>query len=218
MKQLIIVGLLLCFPVLATASGSAVELMRSGYDIHDKDSLRKGAKLYMDNCASCHAAKYMRYERIAQDLDMSDEDVMKNLVRYGAKKLSDTIPAAMTAEMGETAFGIAPPDLTLISNYRGADWVYTYLMSFYKDENAATGYNNPLLPGVAMPWVLAYAQSSKSEKEFATDMRDLTNFMAYMAEPIRPYRENLGKYVLGFLVILLIPTWLLKNEYWKDIH
>ncbi|MBV1882459.1 MAG: cytochrome c1 [Pseudomonadales bacterium] len=218
MKRLIIVSILLCFPVLATASGGSAELMHSGYDIHDKDSLRKGAKLYIDNCASCHAAKFMRYERIAQDLEMTDEDVMTNLVRFGAKKLSDSIPAAMTPEMGETAFGVAPPDLTLEANYRGADWVYTYLMSFYKDESAPTGYNNHLLPGVAMPWVMAYAQSSKSEEEFATEMRDLTNFMVYMAEPIRPYRETLGKYVLGFLVILLIPTWLLKNDYWKDIH
>ncbi len=209
---------LLAFPITGIASGTSVELMNAGNDIQDKESLRRGAHFYVNHCAVCHSARFMRYERIAHDLEIPEQEVMTNLVRFGASKITDTITASITAEMGKKIYGVAPPDLTLEANYRGADWVYTYLMGFYKDEKSPTGYNNRVMPNVAMPWVLASRQDSMSEEDFAQEMRDLTNFMVYMAEPIKPFRERIGKYILGFLLILLIPTWLLKREYWKDIH
>jgi len=215
MKRLIIVSILMVLPMFSFASGGSIDLKKSGYDIHNKDSLRKGFDIYMAKCASCHSARFMRFERIAQDLEIDD---MESKLPYGTKKLSATIPAAMTAEMGETAFGVAPPDLTLYTNYRSSDWVYTYLVSFYQDSNSKTGFNNHLVPNVAMPWVLAGDQMTKTEGEFRTDMRDLTNFMTYMAEPIRPFREGLLKYVMAFLSVLLVVVWLLNREYWKDIH
>jgi ubiquinol-cytochrome c reductase cytochrome c1 subunit len=139
------------------------------------------------------------------------------MVRFGATKMTDSIPAAITTEAGKQTYGIAPPDLSLEVKYRGVDWVYSYLMGFYADENTTFGYNNRVMNNVAMPWSLAGYQASVSEEEFSKAMRDLTNFMDYMAEPIKPWRQSFGKYVIIFLLIMLIPVWLLKKEYWKDI-
>ncbi|MBQ76204.1 MAG: cytochrome C [Gammaproteobacteria bacterium] len=206
------------FPLCSIASSNSQELLQSNIDIHNKASLRRGARLYMNHCAACHSAKFMRYERLSKDLEIPPEIVMSDLVRFGATRLSDAIPAAIDPKVGEKAFGIAPPDLTLEAKYRGTDWVYSYLLGFYKDSNAPTGYNNHLMANVAMPWVLASLQEATSEAEFKDQMRDLTNFMAYMSEPIRPFRENFGKYVLGFLMVLLVSVRLLKNEYWRSLN
>ncbi|MAF82511.1 MAG: cytochrome c1 [Gammaproteobacteria bacterium] len=200
------------------AAESPVELLSANTDIQDKASLRRGAYLFINQCTSCHSAKYMRYARLARDLEISEEEVVDNMLRFGATKISDTISSAMTPDAGEKAYGIAPPDLTLEAKYRGVDWVYSYLMGFYKDEKTTFGYNNRVMNNVAMPWILASSQESMSEEEFSRDMRDLTNFMDYMAEPIKPWRQNFGKYVIIFLLVLLIPVWLLKREYWRDIH
>ena len=218
MKILAITIPLMLLSTMLHASGTSPELKSANTDIHDKESLRHGAQLFIDHCTTCHAAKYMRYERLAQDLEISDEDVAKNMLRSGTIKITDTIASVMSAEAGEQVYGIAPPDLTLEAKYQGVDWVFSYLTGFYKDENTTFGYNNHVLNNVAMPWVLASLQESMSEEEFSSEMRDLTNFMDYMAEPIKPWRLNFGKYVLIFLLILLIPVWLLKKEYWKDIH
>jgi ubiquinol-cytochrome c reductase cytochrome c1 subunit len=243
MKKVITTIALLLTSALVQASGDSLQLLKADIDIHDKASLRNGAKIYMDHCAACHAAKYMRFERIAMDLDFSEEQT-NELMRFGVEKTHEPIKALIAPEMGAMLFGIAPPDLSLVAKYRGEDWLYTYLMTFTEDETTSTGYNNKVMPNVAMPWALANVQASlerrsaawKAERQqamkdrhlhqlmktepasFATEMRDLTNFMAYMAEPIRPYRERAGKYVLLFLLVLLVPVWLLKNEYWKDVH
>ncbi|MDP6437583.1 MAG: cytochrome c1 [Gammaproteobacteria bacterium] len=217
MRTFIVAITLVFIPAALPAAGSEVDLLSAGTDINDKESLRRGAQFFIDNCSTCHAAKFMRYERLAQDLEISEEDVMKNMVRFGATKMTDSIPAAITTEAGKQTYGIAPPDLSLEVKYRGVDWVYSYLMGFYADENTTFGYNNRVMNNVAMPWSLAGYQASVSEEEFSKAMRDLTNFMDYMAEPIKPWRQSFGKYVIIFLLIMLIPVWLLKKEYWKDI-
>ncbi len=208
---------LLLFSAALHASDLEVELLSAGTDNHDKEFLRRGSQFFVDNCTACHAAKFMRYERLAQDLEMSEEDVMKKLVRFGATKLTDSIPSAVTPELAKLSYGVAPPDLSLEAKYRGVNWVYSYLMGFYADEDATFGYNNHVLKNVAMPWTLADYQASVHEEEFSRAMRDLTNFMDYMSEPIKPWREVFGKYVIIFLLFILIPIWLLKKEYWKDI-
>ncbi len=218
MRLLIITITMLLFSTVGHASDAPVELKSADTDIHDKESLRRGAQLFIDHCTTCHSAKYMRFERIAQDLEISEEDVKNNMMRFGATKITDSIKSALTPEAGEQVYGIAPPDLTLEAKYQGVDWVFSYLTGFYKDENATFGYNNHVMNNVAMPWVLAPLQDSMSEEEFSGNMRDLTNFMDYMAEPIKPWRQNFGKYVIIFLLILLIPVWLLKKEYWRDIQ
>ncbi len=197
---------------------SEAGMLNTDTDIHDKESLRRGARFFVDNCTGCHAARFLRYERLAQDLEISKKDVMKNLARNNAAKITDSIQSAITPELGKLSLGIAPPDLSLEAKYRGVDWVYSYLMGFYPDEDAPFGYNNHVLKNVAMPWTLAGYQASVSEEEFSKTMLDLTNFLDYMAEPVKPWRLSFGKYVIFSLLILLIPVWLLKKEYWKDIN
>ncbi|MBT77226.1 MAG: cytochrome C [Chromatiales bacterium] len=214
----LMIALMLNSMVLHAAEDSTIELNSADTDIHDKESLRRGAYLFINQCTSCHSAKYMRYSRLAKDLEISEEDVMSNMLRFGATKISDTISSAMTPDAGKNVYGVAPPDLTLEAKYRGVDWVYSYLMGFYRDENSTFGYNNRVLNNVAMPWILAGNQETMSKEEFSRDMRDLTNFMDYMAEPIKPWRQNFGKYVIIFLLVLLLPVWLLKREYWREIH
>ncbi len=220
MKIMIIAltAVLVCFSAGLRAAGVEDELLRAGTDIHDKESLRRGAQLFFDNCSTCHAAKFMRYDRLSRDLEISEEDVMKNMARLGTTRFTDSMSSAIPAETGEQLYGVAPPDLSLEAKYRGVDWLYSYLMGFYEDESATFGYNNRVMNNVAMPWLLASYQASTDEKEFSTAMRDLTNFMDYMAEPIKPWRESFGKWVIIFLLILLVPVWLLKRDYWKDIH
>lgn len=217
MKKLMTAIVLFCAPMMLHAATDGIHLQDPGNDIQNKESLRNGAKTYMEHCAACHAGKYMRFERIAQDLELSEEQTTE-LMRFGVEKASDPIKALIEPMAGEELFGVAPPDLTLEAAYRGEKWLYTYLMTFVKDDSRLFGYNNEVMKNVAMPWVMASYQESMSEEDFANQMRDLTNFMVYMAEPIKPFRESFGKYIFIFLFILLIPVWLLKNEYWKDIH
>ncbi len=218
MKSLLTAVALTLSSIVLHAAASSAELKSAGTNIHDKDSLRRGAQLFIDHCTACHTARFMRYERMARDLEISEEYVMENMLRHGATKIGDSIPAAMAPEVGKQVYGVAPPDLTLEAKYRGVDWVYTYLTGFYEDETTTFGYNNQVMNNVAMPWVLAGLQDSLSEEEFSAQMRDLTNFMDYMAEPIKPWRLSHGKYVIIFLLILLVPVWLLKKAYWRDIH
>ncbi len=219
MKSLIIALalVLLCSSAGLGAAALEDELLRGGTDIQDKESLRRGAQLFFDNCSTCHAAKFMRYDRLSRDLETSEEDVMKHMARLGDTRFTDSMSSAIPAETAEQLYGVVPPDLSLEAKYRGVDWVYSYLMGFYEDESRTFGYNNRVLKNVAMPWPLASYQASADENEFSTAMRDLANFMDYMAEPIKPWRENFGKYVIIFLLFLLIPVWLFKRDYWKDI-
>ncbi len=218
MRILIIAISLMTFSSGSQVSASETDMLRASTDIHDKESLRRGAQFFIDNCTSCHAAKFMRYDRMSQDLDITEEDVMKNMVRFGASRITDSIPSAISPEAGEQLYGVMPPDLSLEARYRGVDWVYSYLMGFYQDDSATYGFNNRVLSDVAMPWTLAGYQASATEEEFSGAMRDLTNFMDYIAEPIKPWRERFGKYIIIFLLIMLVPVWLLRKEYWKDLH
>ena len=120
--------------------------------------------------------------------------------------------------MARNGFGTVPPDLTLEARLRGADWLYSYLINFYEDDSRPFGVNNHVFKDVGMPHVLETMQAELSDAEFKERMADLTNFMVYMAEPARADREYIGKLVIGFLFILLIPVYFLNREYWKDVH
>jgi ubiquinol-cytochrome c reductase cytochrome c1 subunit len=130
------------------ASGGATE--QAGTDLEDRASLQRGAQLYMNYCVGCHSLKYMRYSRIADDLGLSEEQVMNNLNFTGAK-FGEHVISPMPVAGGEKWFGKAPPDLSLIARVRGSDWIYTYLKSFYLDESRPLGWNNRLFPNVSMP-------------------------------------------------------------------
>ena len=245
MKKLIIILLVLCSSSVL-AAGGAVPLQSATIDLGNKASLQRGAKYFVNYCLSCHSAKQLRYSRMGEDLAISPELVELNLMFTG-EKIFDGMTIAMRAKDAEKWFGVNPPDLSLTARSRGADWLYTYLKSFYIDESRPFGMNNALFPSVGMPHVLADLQGLQravykdvesddgtvrtvidklviaepgrmNEKEFDKAMNDLVNFMTYMGEPAKMERERLGGKVLFFIFIMLIIFYFLKKEYWKDIH
>ena len=237
-------------PMLATASGK-VHLETAAIDIYDKESLRRGAKAFADYCYSCHAASFMRFNRIAKDLEMSEEDVREMMIHTRGKKgaptkIGDLMKVSMTDDYAQNAFGTAVPDLSLTARARGADWVYTYLRSFYVDSYRPTGMNNTVFADVGMPHVLWRLQGLQeavyktvthgdvdveeldsfkqiqagtlSPAEYDAFLTDLVNFMVYVAEPVQVERRSMGWKVLLFLLVFFGFAYALKKEYWKDVH
>ena len=242
----------------AAQANSKVELKEFRTDSGNHASQQRGARNYMAYCASCHSMKYLRYSRIAEDLQIP-EDVLKANLMFGTDKIGDTIKVAMPAA-SEQWFGRVPPDLSLEGRARGASWVYTYLQSFYLDPTRPNGVNNTVLPGVSMPNVLwelqgwqakasehdktgaaaesgdtgghgetkfeahrhsgfeRVSQGSLTPEEYREFVGDITNFMDYAAEPGKHARLHTGVKVLLFLFVLLILTYLLKKEFWRDVH
>ncbi len=225
--------LLLLLPVLAFAS-SGGDFRHADIDTSDRKSLQNGARIFVNYCLGCHSLKYMRFNRLVEELDLTKEEVEDNLMFVG-EKIYDYMNNAIPNEDAVGWFGIVPPDLSLTARARGADWLFTYLTSFYTDPSRPTGVNNTVFADVGMPnvlWelqgiqdkneeghlVLREGSGSMNKEEFDNTALDLVNFMAYAAEPIKNERIHLGMWVIGFLLILLIFTYLLKKEYWKDIH
>lgn len=204
-------------------------------------SLQRGARDFMAYCSGCHSLKYLRYNRLGNDLRIPPKALEQNLM-FTSDKPGDHILSSMPAASADW-FGKQPPDLSLEARYRGADWVYSYLLSFYLDPSRPTGVNNLVLKGASMPHVLGDLQgwqmlkaapegeeaSEKPEFEIAVPgtmkpeeykgfAADLTNFLVYAAEPGRNGRIGTGVAVLLYLLILFAVTWALKQEYWKDVH
>ncbi len=211
--QLALASTLLSFNVFAAGNQ---HLDHANTDISDTASLQNGAKLFMNYCSGCHAIGFMRYNRIAQDLNLSDSLVAENLM-FAGEKLGETITTAMPKEGAAKWFGGTPPDLSLVARSKGTDWIYTYLRGFYEDDSKVFGVNNKVLENASMPDVLWSLKESKSEAEFDKDVRDITNFLDYVGEPAKLIRTSLGAWVLLFLGVLFILTYLLKKEYWKDV-
>lgn len=217
MKKIIVLLAALVFPSFAFAAGAEVELEPAPINLDDKVSLQRGAQMFVNNCLGCHSAKYVRYERMATDLGIPLDVALKNLA-FTTDKIGDPMISAMPKDAAKKWFGNPPPDLSLEARLRGSDWVYAYLTGFYKDEKRPFGVNNHVFPDVGMPHVMSTLQASTTEEEFKSRMADITNYMVYMAEPIRAERERLGVWVLLFIVILGIPVYFLNREYWKDVH
>lgn len=242
----------------AVAAGAKFPVDSSNTNIGDRASLQRGAALFMNYCASCHSADMIRYSRIARDLGLTEEQVMQNL-NLGGARFQDTVRVAMTREDAVTWLGAAPPDLTLTARakHEGADWIYTYLKTFYLDETRPVGWNNPLLPGASMPHVLWEYQGVQrvvteprqkdargrdiacahgevagacfvrfelvqpglmSAEEYSAVIRDISNFMEYIAEPAVMERRKWGVWVVLFLAFFTFLAWILKTEYWRDVH
>jgi ubiquinol-cytochrome c reductase cytochrome c1 subunit len=236
----VVAGLLVSLSAFASGGG---DLQQAGTDLEDKASLQRGAALYMNYCSGCHSLKYMRYARIGQDLGLTDDEVQANLNLNGSK-IGDHVISPMSAEMGVAAFGKAPPDLSIISRVRGSDWIYTYLKSFYLDESRPVGWNNKLFANASMPnplWEMQGLQQpvygKKSEggelpvegftisqpgtqnaQQFDQSVRDITAFLEYAGEPAALKRQGLGVWVILFLAFFTLMAWLLKTEYWRDVH
>jgi len=216
MKRLAVV--LFFLPMLAFAASAPNEhVVSAPINLKDRVSLQNGAKLFTNYCMGCHSLKYLRYERMSEDLGIPADLVMENL-NFTSERIGDTMTNAMDSKQAEQWFGAAPPDLTLTARLRGSDWLYSYLVSFYADEERPYGYNNHVFPSVGMPHVMAAMEQELGEEKFQSEMADLANFLTYAAEPMRLERESLGIKVLLFLFILFWPAYFLKREYWKDVH
>lgn len=231
MKKLLI-ALVTLVPSLAFAAGPSVPLESANIDLHDKQSLQRGLGYFQQYCAGCHSTQYQRYGRVAEDLGISVDEMRASYIHTDAKigeLMENAIPEGDAAKW----FGAAPPDLTLVSRVRGEDWVYSYLKGFYQDPSRPFGVNNKVFPMVGMPHVLEELQGmpvkqadgtlvasggAMTPEEYDQAVRDITAFLAYSAEPVRLERERLGFWVLGFLFIFFIVAFLLKKEYWKDVH
>jgi len=232
MKKFIL-ALLAVLPMFALASGPSIHLDKAGNDLTDKESLKRGFESYINYCLGCHQLQYQRYGRTFTDLGISDADGVANFM-YTGEKVGDHITNTMPAKEAAKWFGNAPPDLTLESRLRSPDWIYTYLRSFYADPNRPFGVNNTVYKDVAMPHVLQGLQGirtmdadgnlseatggSMTAEEYDVFSRDLANFLEYTAEPSKLDRQAMGYWVIGFLFIFLIFAYLLKVEYWKDVH
>ena len=145
---------LLSFSTVGFAAGGGNENLDEVYiNVNDMESLKNGAKIFAQNCLSCHSAQYARYNRVANDLGIP-LDALKGTLMFSSEKTGDQMISNMSLEDAKKWFGVAPKDLTLVSRVRKPNWVYTYLRSFYKDDSSLTGWNNSLFENVAMPHVL----------------------------------------------------------------
>ncbi len=237
----------LMLPSLALASGGTVPLMNANTDVSDNASLQSGAKTFVNYCMGCHSLHFMRYQRLAKDLDIPEDLVKENLI-VGDKKIGETMTIAMQKGDAVKWFGVQPPDLSLTARSRGSDWIYTYLMTFYVDESRPTGMNNLVFKDVGMPHVLWELQglqkpvyetitdsegnehhvierlepvgevSQAQQTEYRRTVRDLVNFLEYAGEPAQLQRKSLGWKVMLFLFFFFLVAYALKKEYWKDVH
>jgi ubiquinol-cytochrome c reductase cytochrome c1 subunit len=223
--------ILVLVPLFASANETAIGVT-APIDATDYASLQRGARTFVNNCLNCHSANYMRYNRL-KDIGLTEKQIKENLL-FAGEKVGDPMKVAMNPKDAKKWFGVAPPDLSVEVRARGADWVYAYLQSFYRDETTATGWNNKVFDKVAMPHVLYELQGEQamnhethqlelvkpgklSPSEYNAFIGDLTNYMAFMAEPAKHQRTHLGIWALLFLGVLLVLVIKLKKEYWKDI-
>ena len=239
-----LLAVVLFAPGLALAS-EAVHLDKAPVST-DQARLQRGAKIFVNNCMGCHGLSFVRYNHLEQ-IGLTSEEIEKNLIFTAGAKVGDLMVPAIQAADAKRWFGVRPPDLTLVTRARssefgsGADWVYTYLRKFYRDPERPTGWNNEIFPNVGMPHVLYEFQGEQtatvtqgehgdtlqlsltkpgklSTEHYDEAVADLVSFLVWTADPSAGFRKTLGLFVIGFLCVLLVLTYLLKLNYWKDVH
>jgi len=186
-------------------------------DVSDVNSLQRGAGNFFNYCAGCHSLKFIRYNQIAEDLDLNESQLVQNLIFTQAKP-EDAVITNMLPSDGSRWFGKSPPDLSLITRSRGTDQVYNFLRTFYKDSTSPTGADNRALPGTSMPNVLWLVQEQLNEKEFNQFTLDIVNFLDYVSEPIQSERKRIGIWVILFLLVFLVFSYGLYKDIWKEVH
>ena len=244
MKKLIALFAVVLLPVTGMANEGNIKLDKANIDVSNHAAIQRGAKLFVNYCMGCHSAKYVRFKQLTK-VGLTEAQVKDNLMFAGGK-IGDHMTIAMSPDDAAKWFGAPPPDLTLEARIRGADWIYTYLRSFYTDPSRPMGVNNKVFHNVGMPNILGSLQGvqhpvyeevkhgdkteqvleglelvepgSMTPAEFDADVRDLTTFLAYIAEPIQLERQHLGVWVTLFLVVLFVLAYMMKKEWWKDIH
>jgi ubiquinol-cytochrome c reductase cytochrome c1 subunit len=239
MKNLIAL-LLLLFLSFGVTAAEGIELQKANINLSDNASLQRGAQHFVTYCLGCHSIKHMRYLRIALDTNVDQKKMLQDIAPLGAN-IYDQLHSAMNAHDATKWFGTQPPDLSLIARSRGADWLQSYLKSYYIDPKSPRGVNNLIFEDTAMPnplWQLQGEQHAEITKsmwgeytklvikepgtlsvgEFDIFVNDLVNFLVYVGEPVQLERQRMGKYVLFFIFMFLVVAYLLKKEYWKSIH
>lgn len=233
-------------PTVAGAAGGAAHIEHVKVDIGNQAALQRGAKYFVNYCLGCHSAKYVRYNRLAEDLGLTESQLTENLMFTGERPF-DTMDNAIPDGDSAVWFGRTPPDLSLVARSRGEDWIYSFLKAYYLDPSKPTGVNNLVLAGASMPHVLweqqglqravfrqevdeqGYAHEefvgfetvisgALSAEEYDRMIQDLVTFLSYIGEPIQLERRSLGIKVILFLVVFLLFAYFLKKEIWKDVH
>lgn len=243
LQAMLLAGLALLATGVANAA-TGVPLERARVDIRDVASMQRGARNFVNYCMGCHSAQYVRYNRLGEDLQIPEDELVRELM-FAAQKPQETMTIALRASDADRWFGTAAPDLSLIARNRGVDYLYNFLRYFYADPSRPTGVNNLMLDNAAMPHVLWELQGVReavfeeqgsgdsaqkvfkefrqltpgklSPEEFDAFVRDTVAFLAYVGEPMQLERRRLGVWVLGFLLVFGILAYLLKREIWKDV-
>jgi ubiquinol-cytochrome c reductase cytochrome c1 subunit len=215
--------------------------------VTDLASVQRGARNFVSYCLGCHSLKYERWSRLGSDLVIPPDLLQKELIPPG-DKATQYILTSMPSADAEAWFGKAPPDLTLMVRARGKPYIYQFLKTFYVDPSRPTGVNNLRLPATAMPHVLSELEGLKaavfkparpgsegaqapvldhfeqiapgrlSAAEYDGFVKDTVNFLDYVSEPTQAARRALGLWVVLFLLVFTWLAWLVKREYWKDVH
>nr|WP_315495370.1 cytochrome c1 [uncultured Rhodoferax sp.] len=248
-KLLITLVAALGFVAGAHAAGGGIALDKAPIKTNDLVSLQNGAKLFVNYCLNCHSAAFMRFNRL-KDIGLTDQQIKDNLL-FTTEKVGETMKAAIDPKQAKDWFGANPPDLTVIARSRagsggsGADYLYTYLRTYYPDETKATGWNNLVFPSVGMPHVLWELQGKRvpvydtvtehghdvqlfkgwkqitpgtmTPAQYDQAIGDLVNYMQWMGEPAQNTRVRVGVWVLLFLSVLTLFAWRLNAAFWKDV-
>lgn len=235
--------------VSAHANTGGVPWDKAPNKITDMAALQNGARTFSTYCQGCHGAEYMRYNRL-QDIGLTLDQIKTEIVKTDAK-VGETMRSVISAKEGKVWFGVAPPDLSVIARSRagaggsGADYLYTYLRSYYRDPTSPTGFNNIAFLNTGMPNVFWEQQGDrkavfeeievdghKSEhfkgfeqvspgsmttEQYDQMVGDLVNYLQWMGEPVQNQRKTMGIYVLIFLAGFIFVAWRLNKTYWKDI-
>jgi ubiquinol-cytochrome c reductase cytochrome c1 subunit len=241
----------LCLVTGAQAAGTALVLDKFPKErVTDLAALQNGAKLFVNYCLNCHAAAFMRFNRL-QDIGLTEQQIKDNLL-FPTDKVGEVMKVSLDAKDAKAWFGATPPDLTLVARSRasgsgsGADYLYTYLRTFYRDDARPTGWNNLVFPNVGMPHVLWELQGQRAAKfvdaddghgktvhkfdgfeqltpgkmsaqEYDSAMADLVAYLQWMGEPMQTQRTRIGVGVLLFLALFTFIAWRLNAAFWKDV-
>ena len=232
------------------AGGPGIALDKAPKQTNDLASLQNGAKLFVNYCLNCHSAAFMRYNRL-QDIGLTEQQIKDNLL-FSTDRVGETMKAAIDPKQAKEWFGANPPDLTLIARAKsshsgpGADYLYTYLRTYYRDETKATGWNNLAFPSVGMPHVLWELQGERkpifeereehghkvqvftgkweqvkpgtmTPQQYDQAVGDLVNYLQWMGEPAQNTRIRVGVWVLLFLLGFTFIAWRLNAAFWKDV-
>ena len=233
----------------AQASEGGIAWDKAPVNTSDTASLQNGAKIFVNYCLSCHSAAFMRINRL-KDIGLTDQQIKDNLM-FTTDKIGETMKASIDPKLAKEWFGANPPDLTVIARSRaghngtGADYLYTFMRTFYRDETKATGWNNLAFPSVGMPhplWELqgdrkpvfeeieSHGQKTQvfkgweqvragtmTPQNYDKAVGDLVNYLQWMGEPAQNTRIRVGVWVLFFLGVLTLFAWRLNAAFWKDV-